>query len=289
MHKLSAKWSRAELSAEQKECIFDLQEKALGARAPLNLGAIEQADAEEVLAEWMEAARIEDSWRIAPTFVSVGLGSEALECARATFAGTAYFSDAMNWLEALVSSMQLVGTIEESIGRVSELVMAVKSYAYEGRGGHKQDLDVNRSIHATLVVLGHKLREKQITLEKDLSRDLPLLHSDCTGLNQIWTNLLDNAIDACPQGGRIAIKTWAEREPDKEVLCILVRDNGSGIPPEIQPHIFDVFYTTKPAGVGTGLGLGIVYRIVEQFGGTVRFSSQPGDTEFVVRLPNRAG
>ena len=115
----------------------------------------------------------------------------------------------MNWLEALVSSMQLVGTIEESIGRVSELVMAVKSYAYEGRGGHKQDLDVNRSIIATLVVLGHKLREKQIVLAKDLTPNLPLLHSDCTGLNQIWTNLLDNAIDACPQNGTIEIKNLA--------------------------------------------------------------------------------
>ncbi len=289
MHRLTAKWARAELTPEQKQCMFDLQEQALNAKPVAHLDTLALADAEEALAEWMERAQIEDSWKIAPTLVSIGIGSETLECARQSFTGT-YFSDAINWLEAMVSSMQLVGTIEESIGRVSDLVAAVKSYAYEGRGGQKQDLDINRSILATLVVLGHKLREKQITVEKDLARTLPLLHSDCQGLNQIWTNLLDNAIDAAPQSGRITVKTWSEPNPDpanpQPVLCILVSDNGSGIPLPIQPHIFDPFYTTKPVGIGTGLGLGIVHRIVDQFHGTVRFTSAPGDTEFVVRLPN---
>jgi signal transduction histidine kinase len=254
---------------------------------PVTLGALDQTDAEEALADWMEAAQVEDSWRIAPTLVSVGINASTLECAKTSLNGP-FFSDAINWLEALVSSMQLVGTIEESIGRVTELVAAVKSYAYEGRGGQKQELDINRSIIATLVVLGHKLREKQIVLSKDLAADLPHLHSDCTGLNQIWTNLLDNAIDASPQSGTITIKTWAEGSGADSAIYILVKDTGGGIPLEIQQRIFDPFYTTKPVGIGTGLGLGIVYRIVEQFGGTIRFTSAPGDTEFVVRLPNPA-
>ena len=284
MHRLTAKWARASLTPEQKECMFELQEQALNAKPVTGMNALDQADAEEALADWMEKAEIEDAWRLAPTFISIGLGVETLECAQHSFAGP-YFSDAINWLEALVSSMQLVGTIEESIGRVTELVAAVKSYAYEGRGGQKQDLDVNRSIVATLVVLGHKLREKQIVVAKELAPDLPHLHSDCTGLNQIWTNLLDNAIDAAPQGGSIAVKTWAESSAGDTALYILVKDNGGGIPLDIQQRIFDPFYTTKPVGIGTGLGLGIVYRIVEQFGGTIRFTSAPGDTEFVVRLP----
>jgi signal transduction histidine kinase len=287
MHRLTAKWARANLTPEQKECMFDLQEQALSAKPVTGMNALDQADAEEALAEWMEKAQIEDAWRLAPTFISIGLGVETLECAQESFSGP-YFSDAINWLEALVSSMQLVGIIEESIGRVTELVAAVKSYAYEGRGGQKQDLDINRSIIATLVVLGHKLREKEIVITKELAPDLPLLHSDCTGLNQIWTNLLDNAIDAAPQRGKIAIKTWAETSDQGTAIYILIKDNGGGIPLDIQQRIFDPFYTTKPVGVGTGLGLGIVYRIVEQFGGTVRFTSAPGDTEFVVRLPNPA-
>jgi signal transduction histidine kinase len=185
--------------------------------------------------------------------------------------------------------MQLVGTIEESIGRVSDLVHAVKSYAYEGKG-QKQTVDINNSIHATLVILAHKLREKEIIIEKDFAPDLPLLHSDCSGLNQIWTNLLDNAIDAVPQHGRISVSTWAEKtisgkDQPRTSLCVRISDNGSGIPLDIQTHIFDPFYTTKPVGVGTGLGLGIVHRIVEQYGGAIHFTSQPGSTDFVVHLP----
>jgi signal transduction histidine kinase len=189
--------------------------------------------------------------------------------------------------------MQLVGTIEESIGRVSDLVKAVKSYAYEGKG-QKQSVDINESIHATLVILAHKMREKEIALEKDFAADMKPLQSECSGLNQIWTNLLDNAIDAVGPKGHIRIRTWEEEtaadakragSKARHYLCISIADDGGGIPLESQAHIFDPFYTTKAVGVGTGLGLGIVYRIVEQYGGTITFSSVPGNTEFRVRLP----
>ncbi|HMF53786.1 MAG TPA: ATP-binding protein [Edaphobacter sp.] len=286
MHELSAKFSKTELSPEQKECLFDLQEHTLSAKQPIVMSSLDQSDAEEALAEWMEGANIENAWKMAPTLVSIGLKAQDLECARAEFPGST-LSDALSWLEALASSMQLVGTIEESIGRVSDLVMAVKSYAYEGKG-LKQSVDVNSSIHATLVILGHKMREKEITVEKNFAPDLPVFQSECAGLNQIWTNLLDNSIDAVGPHGKISVKTWAERSPVNEQrtdICIRIADDGSGIPLESQAHIFDTFYTTKPVGVGTGLGLGIVHRIVDQFGGVIRFSSVPGDTEFIVRLP----
>ena len=217
----------------------------------------------------MESANIEDAWKMAPTLVSIGIDVEQLKCARSEFPGDS-FPLALGWLEALASSMQLVGTIEESIGRVTDLIHAVKSYAYEGKG-KRQTIDINESIHATLVILGHKVREKEIVLEKDFGADLPALESECSGLNQIWTNLLDNAIDAVPQHGRVRVRTWAEKsvggvEGPRTILCILVADNGSGIPLESQAHIFDPFYTTKAVGVGTGLGLGIVQRITEQYG-----------------------
>jgi signal transduction histidine kinase len=288
MHELSLKFKERDLTKEQKHCMFVLQKQALAVKQPLMLNSLEQSDAEEALAEWMESAQIENAWKMAPTLVSIGMNAAELENVRKDFDGP-LLADALSWLEALVSSMQLVGTIEESIGRVTDLVYAVKSYAYEGKG-KRQTIDVNNSIHATLVILGHKLREKEIVIEKDFAADLPLLQCECSGLNQIWTNLLDNAIDAVPQHGRISIHTWAETtkvdENDAHTeLCVSVSDNGTGIPLESQPQIFDPFYTTKPVGVGTGIGLGIVQRIVEQYSGTIRFASEPGHTEFVVRLP----
>jgi len=291
LHELAAKFSKTEMSREQKQCMHELQEQVLRVKRPLMMNSLEQSDAEDALVEWLEAAQVENAWKLAPTLVTIGIDAKELECARSEFQGP-LFSDALGWLEAMVSSMQLVGTIEESIGRVSDLVKAVKAYAYAGKS-QKQELDVNASIHATLVMLGHKLREKQIVLEKDLASDLPMLNTDCSGLNQIWTNLLDNAIDAVPQQGHIKIRTWVENGAaatggTRTDLCISIHDNGVGIPLESQPHIFDPFYTTKPVGVGTGLGLGIVHRIVEQFGGVIRFSSDEHGTEFVVRLPQRA-
>jgi signal transduction histidine kinase len=234
---------------------------------------------------------VQDAWKLAPTLVAIGVDAETLECARSTF-DDQIFSDALSWLEALVSSMQLVTTIEESISRVTDLVSAVKSYAYEGKGA-KQAVDVNKSIYSTAVILAHKFREKQITLSKSFAPDLPSISPDCQGLNQVWTNLLDNAIDAVPQEGRIGIRTWAEtvvtgespNESKRRDICVAIEDNGAGIPPECQAQVFDLFFTTKPVGVGTGLGLGIVYRIVEQCGGSIHFSSVPGHTEFLVRLP----
>jgi signal transduction histidine kinase len=187
-----------------------------------------------------------------------------------------------------VSSQQLVGMIEESVGRVTDLVHAVKTYAYEGKGS-RQTVNVNDSVHATLVMLAHKIRQKQIVLDKSFGKEMPLLESQSTGLNQVWTNLIDNAIDAVSEGGAIRIKTWAQPRNGHTYLCVSVADNGAGIPLESQPHIFDPFYTTKDVGVGTGLGLGIVNRIVEQFGGVIRFSSVPGATEFLVCIPSSAG
>jgi signal transduction histidine kinase len=295
MHKLTAKFSKSHMSEEQKQCMWDLQEHALSQQGPMRMNTIEQSDAEEALAEWMESADVEDAWKLAPTLVGIGITARDLECAHEEFPGPT-FSDALSWLEALVSSMQLVGTIEESIGRISGLVKAVKSYAYEGKG-QKQAIDVNESIHATLVILAHKMREKEIAVEKDFAAGMAPLECECSGLNQIWTNILDNAIDAVGQGGNIRLRTWEEETPADEkggskarhYICISIADDGVGIPLESQPHIFDPFYTTKAVGVGTGLGLGIVHRIVEQYGGTVTFSSEPGNTEFRVRLPRERG
>ena len=287
LHELAARFTRRSMTQEQKECLIELQEYALAARPDIARSTLEQADAEDALAEWMENAKIANAWKLAPTLVNIGIDPEALECARSSFEAE-IFSDALAWLEALVSSMGLVTTIEESIGRVTDLVHAVKSYAYEGKS-NSQTIDVNKSIYATVIILAHKMREKAIVLDKKMTPELPLLAGGCHGINQVWTNLLDNAIDAVPQGGRIRVRTWAEdvtlADGKRQDLCILIGDDGPGIALECQAQVFDPFFTTKPVGVGTGLGLGIVHRIVEQCGGSIHFSSAPGNTEFVVRLP----
>ena len=160
----------------------------------------------------------------------------------------------------------------------------MKSYAYEG-SGQLHSVDLNESVHAALVILGHKLREKQIVLAKNFAAGLPQLRCACKGLNQIWTNLIDNAIDAVAQGGHISVETSLQAQPQGSFLCIAITDDGEGILPELQPRIFDPFFTTKDPGVGTGMGLGIVHRLVEQNMGTIQFTSEPGRTEFLVRLP----
>ncbi len=284
LHELTARFTRQQLTDSQKDCLLVLQEQALSSKAQHHLSSLEQSDAEEALLVWMEGEEIADAWRLAPTLAGIGISAPELACARHEFANNV-LGDALSWLEALVSSVQLVGTIEESIGRVTDLVRAVKSYAYEG-SGQVQKLDVNESLHATLVILGHKLREKQVVLETDLARNLPPLQSECTGLNQIWTNLLDNAIDAVKQGGHIGVRTWADqRSGAPPQICILISDDGEGIDPAVQSQVFDPFFTTKGVGVGTGMGLGIVHKLVEQYHGTIHFSSEPGHTAFVVRLP----
>ncbi len=288
MHALSIKFARAPLSKEQKGCLLDLEERATAAKATLLMNSLEQTDAEEALATWMDEAGIEDSWKLAPSLVSAGIGIGDLDCAREQLSKD-WFADALSWLEAMVSSMQLTGTIEETIGRVSGLVHAVQAYAYEGQG-QVQRIDVNKGIHATLVMLGHKIREKEVVVEKELEKDLSQIESDSSGLNQVWTNLLDNAIDALGQGGRIRVRTWSDAAPEGEPggearVCVEIADDGPGIPMESQGRIFEPFYTTKGAGVGTGLGLYIVCRILDQMGGTIRFNSSPEGTEFVVTLP----
>lgn len=282
--RLGASMRRSGLSAEEDECLRELEEYVVTHGPAVAVSPLELSDAEDALCEWMQQAGVGEGWKIAPVLAGVGVTAEHLQCAREAFSKER-FRDSVAWVESVTSCLRLVSLIEEGIGRVSDLVYAVKSYAYEGRG-QKRDVDVNKSVEATLLILGHKMREKGVHLTKELEPSLPAVASSASGLNQVWTNLLDNAIDAVGAGGSISVATWSERPHAAPAsVCIRITDNGSGIAQECQAHVFDPFYTTKEAGVGTGLGLSIAYRVVEQAGGSMRFASEPGRTEFVVRLP----
>ncbi|HEX3986022.1 MAG TPA: ATP-binding protein [Acidobacteriaceae bacterium] len=277
---ISLRFCRSPLSQEQTACLLDLQREVLALDKPKAASTLEESDAEEELGAWLESLGVHGAWKLAPTLVAAGWRRSDIACTQEAFPAEA-LQDALNWLESLISAMQQLTTIEESLGRVTDLVMAVKKYAYEDKNGERL-LDVHESIQSTLTILGHKFRYKQLTVEKDFPADLPKLKTRGTGLSQVWTNLLDNAVDAAPEGSKVRIRTWAEGD----AVCVGIADQGSGIPAEQRELVFRPFYTTKPAGVGTGLGLDIAKRIVTgQYNGTIGFTSEPGRTEFVVRLP----
>jgi signal transduction histidine kinase len=288
LQQLSLRFSDEPKTPVQLECMRTLLEHTVsGCHAPA-MSSIEQSDAEEAIAEWLAAAGVENAYSISPALVGIGLRQQELVCAKDAFTASS-FSDALNWLEALVSSVTLVCTIEESITRISDLVMAVKKFAYDEKSPSKE-LDVHDSLQSTLTILGHKLRIKGIQVEKEFAASPSIIHTRGSSLSQVWTNLIDNALDASPSNTKIKIVTWMESgngsvtEPDR--LAVSIEDHGDGIPPEALPHIFEAFFTTKPQGSGTGLGLEIVHRIVTQkFGGTIEVESEPGNTRFIVRLP----
>jgi signal transduction histidine kinase len=187
--------------------------------------------------------------------------------------------DVLNWLEATITGMGLLGEIKISSARMSELTKAMKDYSYMDRAP-LQEVDVKEGIESTLTILKYKLKGG-VTVHREYG-NLPPISAYGNQLNQVWTNLIDNAIDATNGKGQIWIRT--AQEGDR--VLVEIADDGVGIPPEIQPRIFEQFFTTKEVGKGTGLGLDIARRIVVgQHKGDIRFNSQPGETRFQVRLP----
>ena len=191
-------------------------------------------------------------------------------------------SDGIHWLAYALETEQLMREIEDSTIRISTLVGAAKTYSQVDRAA-LQDINVKEGIVSTLIMLGHKMKVgPTITVVKDFAKDLPLVPAHPAELNQVWTNLIDNALQAMPEGGTLTIRTALEDN------CVLVEigDTGPGVPPELASKIFEPFFTTKPVGEGTGLGLDICYRVITQrHGGDLRVVSVPGDTRFQARLP----
>lgn len=278
---ISLRFCEHPMRQDQISCMKVLQERALIGEKPKAMSSIEQSDAEESLAGWLDEAGVSNGWKIAPTLTGIGFAQADLECTRHAFVGET-FSDALHWLVSLVSSMQLVATIEESISRVSELVVAVKKYSRNESMGACSAVDIHDGLQNTITILNHKLRPKDLKIDKRFGPGLPLIEGRGAGLSQVWTNLLDNAIDASPVGGKIRIRTWVEGKS----ACVGIADQGPGISEEHRKRLFEPFFTTKPTGLGTGLGLGIAHKIVvESYGGSIDFDTRPGSTEFIVRLP----
>ena len=268
------------LSAEQWQQLVATSQKAVHcATSQPKLNSLEQSDREEAIECWLDSQqKIADAWDLAPELVNARVDEEELEALKRTVPAQD-LENAIHWLAANLTTRDLLKSITHSTERISELVRAVKSYSFMDQAPW-QEIDVHEGIENTLVILGHKLRN--VTVTRDFDRTLPRLYAYGGELNQVWTNLIDNAIYAVGGTGRIDIRT----RRDGEFFLVEIADNGSGIPPEARQHIFAVpFFTTK-GGSGTGLGLVISHRIVvERHNGKIDFSTGPDGTQFNVRLP----
>jgi PAS domain S-box-containing protein len=239
---------------------------------------LEASEHEAAVEDWLADRGVDEGWSIAADLVAVGVCEADLDELGARLPAAA-IEPAVRWVALSMSIHELTRTIARSAQRISELVSAVKSYSYMDRAV-EQVADIHEGIENTLIILAHRL--KNMTVVRDYDRSIPPVRTFGSGLNQTWTNLIDNAADATGGRGTITIRTRL----DNGYAAVSIIDDGGGIPPDHLSRVFEPFFTTKEQGAGTGLGLDTVWRIVtEEHGGTVTVESEPGRTEFTVRAP----
>ena len=265
---------------DRLNALVDLQEGVIerAAKAP-TLTAMQAADREDELGDWMAERKLTGAWDMAPVFAQGGLDVDCLAEIE-NKADPELLDQAVHWIAYALETEQLMTDIEDATSRVSNLVTAAKQYSQMDRAAH-QWIDVHTGLDTTLVMLNHKIGEG-VTVVKEYDRSLPQIPAHPAELNQVWTNLIDNAVQAMNGAGTLTIRTFAEDDH----LVVSVGDTGPGVPKELRKRVFEPFFTTKPVGEGTGLGLDISYRIVvNRHGGDIVLMSEPGDTRFLVRLP----
>jgi signal transduction histidine kinase len=274
------KLTQSSLTEAQQEVLRNLAGKAQErASRPPELDGLARSDLESELEEWLEERMVEGAWELAPTLVSLDYDAESLTSLADRFAPD-QLPAVIGWLGATHTVYSLLSEIGQGAGRISDIVKALKSYSYLDQAPI-QTVDVHEGLDNTLVILHNKLKGG-IGVRREYDPNLPKIEAYGSELNQVWTNIIDNAADALGGKGEITIRTRREGE----WVAVEIEDNGPGIPPEIEHRIFDAFFTTKPPGKGTGLGLNISYNIiVHKHSGDIKVFSQPGKTCFQVRLP----
>jgi len=277
-HKL-AKLADDRIDRDLLRMLVDIQEEAvtIAAKAP-ELSALEASEREDEIMDWLDAHNVSDGWNLAPIFVAGGTTDECLNKIAAG-APPEILPAALHWLASALETETLLSEITDSVTRISTLVGAAKQYSHMDRTPYER-VDIHLGLKSTLMLMAGKIEGLEIV--KELDRSLPPVPVYPAELNQVWTNLIDNAIQAMDGHGTLTIRTLRENDCARIEIC----DTGPGVPEELQVKIFQPFFTTKPVGQGTGLGLDISYRIVvERHGGDLSVESRPGDTRFIVRLP----
>jgi signal transduction histidine kinase len=239
---------------------------------------LEQSDREQAIGDWLDRRQVEDAWSMAASLAEAGLDAARLEEFGKDFPAEV-ITDVVRRLSASLLVARLVDEIESASSRISDLVKAIKEYSYMDQGP-VQEIDIHHGLDSTLLMLKHRLKHG-VTVVRQYDTSLPKICARASELNQVWTNLIDNAIDAMDGKGTLRVRTARELES----ALVEITDSGTGIAPEIRDRIFDPFFTTKQVGDGSGLGLDVVHRIVRGHQGDVRFESRPGETKFQVRLP----
>jgi signal transduction histidine kinase len=272
--------SEANLNAQQLSKLLELDDIARErARKPIELNAVTRSDRESALEEWLQKKRIKPSGDQVPALVSFGYEEQELEALAQLF-NEQQFSAVIEWLSFKFAIYSLVAEIALGAGRIVELVTALKTYTYMDKAP-VQSVDVREGLDNTLIILHNKLK-KGVTVVREYAENLPVIQAYAGELNQVWTNIIDNAIDAMGGEGTLILRV---RQDDRWIV-VEFEDNGPGIPADHQSKIFDPFFTTKGPGVGTGLGLNISRNlIVQKHKGQISVESEPGRTCFAVRLP----
>ena len=262
------------------ETLIKLQDAAVK-RVPTAqaLPPLEASDTEDAIADWLDSHGLDDGWQLAPTLVAAGLDIAWLERVAASVEAAA-LADAVRWLYCTVETELLIREIEDCTTRISALVGAAKQYSQVDRAPY-QVVDVHELLDSTLLVLAGKI-PPGIRLVKEYDQSLPAISAYASELNQVWTNLIDNAVSAMGQAGVLTVRTGM----DTDQVVVVIGDTGPGVPPEIRDRIFEPLFTTKPVGQGAGLGLDTAWRIVvNAHHGDLQVESVPGNTQFRVRLP----
>ncbi|MBW4606244.1 MAG: cyclic nucleotide-binding domain-containing protein [Hassallia sp. WJT32-NPBG1] len=306
---LTIKLNQQQMNCAQKAFLAELQEDAIErAKSATKLDPITQSDREDEITQWLEAHNINNAWKLSPNLVTAGVDIDWVANVQQKV-GDLLLGDVLTWIQVTLQELDLLEEIEHSTDRISTLVQAVKDYSYMDQAP-LQEIDIHEGLESTLTILNHKLKQGVI-VKREYDCDTPRISVYGSELNQVWTNLIDNAIDAMTlgtrdwgletgKGGHGNVSTnvsscssqsstptiWIRTACENDFLLVEITDNGPGIPPEIQCHIFEPFFTTKSVGQGTGLGLHIAYRvIVGQHLGDISVFSEPGKTKFQVRLP----
>ncbi|MCY1019493.1 ATP-binding protein [Pyxidicoccus sp. MSG2] len=267
------------LSPAQRGALLALPREAAerGRTSPL-LEPVARAEREEALGSWLEARGVAEAWEAAPVLVASGLDVAWLESV-STRVGEGLLGDVLAWLVAAVTCDVLLAEVERGTARVSTLVEAMKAYSFLDPMP-AQEVDLHEGLERTLSVLGHRMSDGRVTVERQYERSLPRLKAEDGALEEVWTQLVLNALQALGErGGHLRLRTWAESGR----AVVEVSDDGPGIPKDLMPRIFEPFFSTKPHAAG--LGLDVCRRVVERHGGDLRVLSEPGGTRVQVRLP----
>jgi signal transduction histidine kinase len=269
------------LAAEHVRQVEALQEEAKGRDAgAASLGPLERSEREDATADWLEDHDIDRGYELAPTLVAAGWDESMLD-RLAEEVGDDNVPPVIRWIASRLAATELLDEVRMSSEAISAIVGGVKQYSHLDQAP-VQEVDVRQGLETTLVILKHKL--KDVDVRREYAPELPMIEAFGSELNQVWTNLIDNAVDAMEGAGELVLRAF----PDGDSVVVEIEDHGPGIPPEIQSRVFDAFFTTKAPGRGTGQGLHVVYSIVTQrHRGKLDLLSEPGKTVFRVKLPQR--